>query len=139
MDNPELGRLVLKQAAAFPETFNMGSFYYEGQCGTTACLAGWALLLDGYELRSAACSPMPGFYRADGTFVWDIELEALNLLGLAAEEYFDDERIMKKPLFFEGDPGKAIARFARAVDSGLPGVRWVDRKELYHCIPAGEE
>lgn len=133
MDNPELGRMILKHVDAFPESFDMATFF--NPCGTTACLAGHALLLDGgYELKGLRSDSRPGFYRPDGSYVEDIELEALNLLGMAEEEYFDDN---KPPVFYTGDADDAIARFTEAVESGLPGCRWVDVDFLYHCMPAG--
>ena len=45
MDNPELGRLVLKQVETFPESFCMGTWGFGNECETQACIAGWAMLL----------------------------------------------------------------------------------------------
>jgi hypothetical protein len=88
MDNTELGKLVIKQIEAFPETFNMGTFgmfiQYGTECGTVACLAGHALLLSGYDLRPST----PGRYcylRPDGNEV-GIGSEARQLLGMRREE-----------------------------------------------------
>lgn len=36
---------VAKRIEATPQKFDMGSWYEEGECGTTACIAGWIALI----------------------------------------------------------------------------------------------
>lgn len=51
MENIELGKLVIKQVEAFPETFDMNVWAWDRpSCGTTACLAGWTLLVSGWQV-----------------------------------------------------------------------------------------
>lgn len=114
MENPELGRKVLRQVTEHREQFDMGTWGYKDRaCGTTACLAGWAMLLtEGYSLTEAG-----DFLRPDGTTVRDEGGEAQKLLGLS-----DDER-----QFATGDGGlhslftldedDAIKRFAAYVEA----------------------
>lgn len=82
MENAELGRKVLDQIDARPETLYMGAWGYgscepgeEWACGTVACLAGHAMLAAGYSLRRHL------YYRPDGTRVNDEAGEAAVLLG----------------------------------------------------------
>jgi len=83
MRNPELGRKILDIIDMQPEKFRMSIFgahrYNEtGEvCGTVGCLAGWAMLLSGYELDTDDI-----FIRPDGTDVENEDAEARELLGM---------------------------------------------------------
>lgn len=84
MRNPELGRKILDIIDTQPEKFQMsvfGAHRYDpaGEvCGTVACLAGWAMLLSGYELDKDDI-----FLRPDGTDVDSEDGEARELLGMS--------------------------------------------------------
>ena len=88
MENPKLGRAVLDVIDAEPQTLDMHSFGYgttEGEasewpCGTTACLAGHALLASGYRLVESS------FYRPNGEYVGNEAGEAARLLGMSSQE-----------------------------------------------------
>lgn len=89
MDNTELGKLVLKQIGAFPETFRMSTFGYISPCGTVACLAGHAMLLSGYELNNSDFAiTIPRYRRPDGSLVSPPAMgaEAAQLLGMHGQE-----------------------------------------------------
>ena len=55
--NIELAEKVLDHASRFPDSFDMGDWWYQDEwdgastepwkCGTTACIAGWAMYLSG--------------------------------------------------------------------------------------------
>jgi len=107
VDNPELGRKVLTQVTGHREQFNMGSWgYTDPVCGTTACIAGWAMLLTpGYSMTEGGL-----FYRPDGTCVHSEGDEARELLGLS-----DDERY--------GTAGCAYSLFADDEDSAIERLR----------------
>lgn len=104
MENKELGRLVLRQVTEFPESFDMGDWAGSNACGTTACIAGWAMFFSGYEVNRYSC-----FIRPDGSMVTDDEAEGRGLLGLSQEElYVSDE---DDGLFYI-DKDEAIRRLA---------------------------
>ncbi len=56
----ERRQAVADQITTSPEQFNMGYWATKHQCGTVACLAGWAVLLSGrkVEVREGC---VPGF------------------------------------------------------------------------------
>jgi hypothetical protein len=109
MENKELGRLVIKQAEAFPESFYMGTWARETPCGTTACIAGHALLLSGYSVQFRPMMLLSGEVFPDKRAVFlDPEgevvicpQEARRLLGLSLQE--------ENSLFY-ADEESAIAR-----------------------------
>lgn len=97
MTNPALGRAVLDYVTAHPEEHDqryfvgsrtrfgdvVGSVPHRNLCGTTACVAGHAMLRSGYTLR---VGPRPfydySFVRPDGTTVEVPEIDGAELLGL---------------------------------------------------------
>ena len=48
--NGKLGRRVLDHVTANPEQLDMSVWGEVGPCGTSACLAGWALIFSGWAL-----------------------------------------------------------------------------------------
>jgi hypothetical protein len=88
--NTELARLVIKQAEAFPDELDMSSYARTTPCGTTACLAGWAMLMSGYQARREdGWLEKYGdllFFRPDDTQVDNEWTEGLMLLGISEEE-----------------------------------------------------
>jgi hypothetical protein len=127
MKNPELARLVLKQVQAHPETFEMGVWGMREECGTVACLAGWAMVFSGYELRQVPLPPyarpeQPGdtwaFFRPDGTWVEEDEWEGRHLLGLSDEEYRDGFGV---ELFYD-DPEGALTRLQELIAASEAGT-----------------
>lgn len=120
--NTELGRKVLGHITTHREQFDMtvyGEKYPE--CGTVACIAGWAMLLSGYQLSDG-----PGgshFIRPDGSTVPDSMNgdEAAELLDLtAAERYGGPES--ECSLFTEWDEDAAIDRFRMLVETPAPAA-----------------
>lgn len=102
--NAELAYKVLDHVERHRAAFNMDTWVYSPddtavklddllseKCGTTACFAGWAILLSGYEMRG-------GVYR-DGELVASIfSVFAADLLGLSGDQaddlfYADDEDV----------------------------------------------
>lgn len=94
MENLELAKLVYKQVTEFPETFNMTIWGQRNKCGTSACLAGHAMLFSGYELTGGGA-----FVRPDGTAVVSNSAEAIGLLGLSPGEYYGESDWGLRPLF----------------------------------------
>lgn len=50
MINKELLNQVRDHIVMYPEQFDMDNWYLEKSCGTTACIAGWALFLQGQDV-----------------------------------------------------------------------------------------
>lgn len=110
MENKELGRLILKQADAFPETFDMFEWIIFHPCHTSACICGHAMLLSGYTFGEVPGIEGVRWYRPDGSLVADEEEEGIALLGLTEDDYQGPgER-----LFYDNDEN-AIARLTRLV------------------------
>lgn len=113
MKNPELGRMILKQAEAFPETFDMGDYVSsDNTCGTSACIAGWAMLFSGYELDKDDV-----FIRPDGSEVGNEFEEGKDLLGLSSDElYYPDSNY--DTLFHGATPPQlALARLRSLIEA----------------------
>ncbi|HEY1705517.1 MAG TPA: hypothetical protein VGG75_38010 [Trebonia sp.] len=72
----ELRRLVLKQAEAHPDTFNMTEWELSAGCRTTRCIAGWAQFFARGQVNQQEGSSF-------------VETDAIRLLGLTEEEFFD--------------------------------------------------
>jgi hypothetical protein len=110
--NTELGRLVLKQATEFPETFSMDDWVQEKVCGTAACIAGHAMLFSGYSFQRDEHEGYV-FIRPDGSQVSEEANEAISLLGLTDEEfcpegedglfYLDDDEALERLRELTGD------------------------------------
>jgi hypothetical protein len=124
MMDTELAKLILKQARTCPETFYMGSWGYESSCGTVACLAGHAMLLSGYRLRSDEErnkeGQLIGDYRLyecpDGTLVEGFYGdEAQRLLQMTDEERFEaTPGEFRHDIFLDIQDG--LERFAKLVE-----------------------
>jgi hypothetical protein len=112
--NIELGRRVLEHVTTHRGQFSMAIWgQWDPQCGTTACLAGWAMILSGYRFTERE-----DFIRPDGSAVRPgIEGdEAAGLLDLSYEErYGSDED--ECSLFTSPDEDTAIERFRALVDA----------------------
>jgi len=115
MDNPRLGRKVLDFVTAHRDQFDMGAWGYTSHaCGTTGCLAGWAMILSGYTLAVNQSSGAETFRRPDGSEVSDEGGEAQELLGLTAGER--DNGSGASPLFLMYED-EAIERFRELVEA----------------------
>jgi hypothetical protein len=86
MQNLELAERMLAHLEAHPEELAMRLYGAVYECGTTACLAGHAMLQSGYS-----CTRMGMFYRPDGSVVECEPWEAEQLLGLASHERFPSD------------------------------------------------
>jgi hypothetical protein len=107
----DLGRKVLDHVTVHREQFDMDIFGVElPVCGTTACLAGWAMLLSGYKLVG-----YEAFRRPDGTRVHGNTEEAMHLLDLTEAELEDDRG--RRFLFYILSEDEAIARFRALVEA----------------------
>lgn len=107
--NVDLMLQVRNQITTHPETHDQGSW----ACGTTACIAGWAVQLAGHELD---------WYRDEGVTVaarttsgGTIEEEAEEELGLSPREAV--------VLFFTHGNAEALALLNRMIEAGKNGER----------------
>lgn len=125
--NTELGRKVLAHVTARRDQFDMTVWGdRDPECGTVACLAGWAMLLSGYRLRDGE------FVRPDGC---EVESgtegdEAALLLELSDAERYGSHG-EECSLFGEWDEEEAIARFRKLVEASeaIPEPREVRAEE----------
>lgn len=125
MENVELGRLVIKQVETFPEQFDMNVWAWDRpSCGTTACLAGWTLLLAGWDIRKITRAGYQGrpveeyvfIDPADDTHYFGeaIGNKAQELLGMSDEERqgeIGNAPSMTEDLFMELYEDDALGRF----------------------------
>lgn len=67
-----------------PSEFSMGTWGCKTECGTTACIAGWTLILAGYEIvpESNMSSRFVG-----NEIVEDIPSKAAELLGIEPDKF----------------------------------------------------
>lgn len=105
----ELDRLrrVLAHIDANPESLDMRTIAHKSECGTTCCIAGHAVALEG----RAFIFDEDGYTNTTtrGENVWDL---AALLLGLTEDEQYD--------LFHSGNDRQDIQRIAEqiAIDAG---------------------
>lgn len=83
--NAELLRKVADKIAAFPELYDQGCWAEEDACGTTACIAGHALLESGKYRERVDDWGSVFFFNKEGVAVPPAE-EAEALLGLSKGE-----------------------------------------------------
>lgn len=84
MKNTELGRKIIDIIDTEPERFEMGHWGEVTECGTTACIAGHAMLLSGYTYNVVH----DRYERPSGTVVLHEAREAAKLLGMDEAEPF---------------------------------------------------
>lgn len=100
-----LAKKVLHQITSEPETFSMASFF--GRCGTTACIAGWALILSGeFERNERGYLDYEGYTGIHGA----------RLLGLPTEE--------AGTLFYLPNKKDAIARLRELISEVEMETPW---------------
>ena len=124
---------AITYAAAHPAKFDMYTWFKQTRCGTTACLAGTALLQAGYEPRFTASGRAEDLelFDEDGdpyaiTAVWldgvayPVSETAAELLGLTDDQADD--------IFNLADLDEVIEmRNAWAAESGVPERSWGER------------
>jgi hypothetical protein len=114
--NTGLARAVLDHLDAHPEAHNQYRWGFRGECGTTACIAGWALILSGYEpgrYENLAWDGSIPFIAPDGTrLIFDqIGWQARQLLDLSDAEFeYSREDDEFGDLFAPMPEAEAIAR-----------------------------
>ncbi|MFD4474633.1 hypothetical protein ACFWPU_00750 [Streptomyces sp. NPDC058471] len=92
---------VREQCKMNPESHDQGGYEGEGSCGTTRCVAGWAIFLATGKSVHTACR--------DADFVTASELGA-HLLGLNYLEAND--------LFYEMDEDQALFMLDELIEKG---------------------
>lgn len=92
--NRELFEKVKAKILAVPDQFDMGDWEDEGECGTTRCIAGWALAIEGRWVD----------LRQENT--WNLLLAAADALDITeeqAEKIFFADNWPKKYLDLHND------------------------------------
>ena len=109
--DPVLGRKVLDHVTAHREQFDMKDWgRITPTCGTSACLAGWTLLLHGHTVDEA------GVFRDSAGCRVGVPTTAAELLKLTDEERWGADPA-NPGLFSEFDDDVAIARFRALVEA----------------------
>jgi len=111
--NPALGRKILDHITANRDQFDMSDYGFSSECGTTACIAGWAMLLSGYQVDANGSWSSPDDTPVHGGY---LSAEARALLGLDDAEYYGDS-FEPSTLFGEADEDRAIKRFRAIVEA----------------------
>lgn len=139
----DLAQVILDQVTKHPERHHQGSWVSDPQlpwkenpvvshCGTVACLAGWAVLLNGttdgtmsaYAMRDSVAVQL-GLDASTATW----ETVALKLLfpdydprNWTLDQYGTDSPVYKvsSAFYITGSEGEAIERFADAFDLEVP-------------------
>ena len=111
--NVDLMLAVREQITSHPETHYQGDWARRTECGTTLCIAGWACVLSGQELRWYDTEDEQGRFvaRADyaslGEPIWS---KANELLGLSDQE--------GGHLFYAMDGAMALAKLDELIEKG---------------------
>lgn len=116
----EMRQKVLDQILAHPEQHNQNNFGEKTECGTTMCIAGWAVTLDpNTEVSFFTDYPLvnPRVITENGPM--DIEYRAGELLGL-------EDSYEQVSLFYDMDNDSALRRLKHLADTGeLPAKEGV--------------
>lgn len=115
MENVTLGREVIDQADADPRSFSMFGWAHQNtqaECGTVACLGGWAMLKSGYTWGVDSHTFRSVFTRPDGSVVHSPDDEAAYLLGMSEDEEYGDEY---RPIWYDYENG--LDRFRKLVEA----------------------
>jgi hypothetical protein len=125
-EQKKLLRAVFAHVRANPDRFDMNTYVRVEECGTTACLAGWTLLLSGWEGGAWVGSlgrRYPQFTHPDRPeFILGgdrgISSEAARCLGIAS----DDAYVLFHMGTYPGDTPATIDELA-AFATKITGVR----------------
>jgi hypothetical protein len=79
--NIELIEKVMQHIKDHPENHSQAVWVSETECGTTACFAGWTLLMTG-----ARCFGLECLYGEDGRLIVDVPNAARRLLGIGIDD-----------------------------------------------------
>jgi len=120
----ELAEKVLAKVAEHPEQHRQAIWVEVSLCGTRACLAGWAVLLN----REPGETPMQTLWRLGEHFGFgddtDWERVAVKLLlpdrpiivnGEGCDEYDERQYALTEAFYTGGDAWRAIKNFRRAM------------------------
>lgn len=120
--NTHLFQKIYDQITQHPETHDQKQFEWTAECGTTRCVAGWAVAIH-HQADSIYCRALEGITintpdlpvnpdSPEGTrWLSSTAVEAMNLLGLTPEQAHD--------LFYDTmDDGKAVAKVLRYATKG---------------------
>lgn len=89
MDKKITAEQLKKTLRERPDEFNMHTWGKLTPCGTVCCIAGWTMILAGYELRQRhSATDELNFFRENGERVENESSEALELLGLEKVDLF---------------------------------------------------
>jgi hypothetical protein len=126
--NAELAYRVLDHIDADPKSWNQTDWYRETDCGTTACFAGWSILLAGGEVRNY----VPYATRSimlDGqeyeTFT-EAACAALNIRStiVPGSEVYAGELLVHDDVLFAADNSRAgLDRFVEAIFGPRPAAK----------------
>lgn len=98
--NTELFQKIYDQITQHPETHDQGHFEAEWHCGTTRCIAGWAVIMH-YGLYSLYDSNVPMRGRiTDSGYLSGTANTAAGILGLSDDQAHE--------LFYEMNNEKAV-------------------------------
>lgn len=130
IEGKELGERVLKLVTEHPEQHDNGTWVHESTepvdlCGTTACLAGWAVVLNAQEDES----PIAAVHRIARETGVHADWEGVGVRLLSGRPIerdpehnvscYDDQQDLIRDAFYAGDNDLAVVLLARALDITL--------------------
>ena len=111
----ELGKAVLKHVVIeHPESHDNN--VWVDPCGTVACLAGWAVLLNREENEP----PYTTLLRLAGGFDIPADWETVAIRLLLPEGEAEAERKLSNAFYTSGDNEEGVRRFASALGLDIP-------------------
>lgn len=108
--NTDLMLRIREQITSEPKTHDQSAWAARTECGTTYCIAGWAVVLSGQELDWDGADLATPF-TADDRYIPQVARELLGLDPWSADR-----------LFF-CDSGTALHRLDQLIEAGKNGTR----------------
>lgn len=113
--NVDLMLAIRQQITAHPESHEQRFWAQRTECGTTYCIAGWAVTLTGkameWRSRPGPSAEIEGAWRVSDLHGGrGISAVAADLLGLTGEE--------AESLFHQGNNARALARLDELIETG---------------------
>jgi hypothetical protein len=116
MANVEKCEEVLQFIKDHPEKHDQGTWGHETDCGTAACFAGWAVLLNGYELQLQFGDPFGG-HCFD---VKSLKTGVRSAVATAAAEVLELTYGEAMTLFHAGNTFEELEQMVKNISNGDP-------------------
>lgn len=84
--NEDLFRQIADLIEDEPERYDQTVYHLLTDCGTTGCIAGHAIMINGWQFEESGCVYAPGTNRNSDCSCGNLNIYAAELLGLTSDE-----------------------------------------------------